>query len=442
MNAREASVLGQLLAYRTVLLLQGPNGPFFSRLRDALELAGVRVCKLNFNGGDDLFYRKGHVEHFGSPMTALEPFLRDLLAREEIEAIVVFGATRRPHRIATRLARELGIEVWAFEEGYFRPDYITLERGGVNADSPLAALTVDEIPQTGPVACRRRFPHAFRSMAWYSLCYFAAGMIAGRRYPRYRHHKPFGLHEAAAWLRAAWRKPLYRRRERPLVRALLGAEHPPFFLVALQVRSDSQIRVHSPWRRNEDFLAWVMCSFAAHAPPDTMLVVKHHPLDRGHADYRQAIDTLAARFGLAGRVVYVHDAHLPSLLQACDGLVTVNSTTGLQALHHRAPVIVLGRCFYDKPGLTTQGSLDAFWTRPGAVDLATYRRFRQYVIRTSQVNGSFYGNGGLLPWPEKAGAGWLRQVRLGLWVALLALVASARTPGWGLGALAGWMAQW
>lgn len=41
---------------RNVLLLQGPVGPFFSRLAHDLELAGASVHKVNFNAGDSLFY--------------------------------------------------------------------------------------------------------------------------------------------------------------------------------------------------------------------------------------------------------------------------------------------------------------------------------------------------------------------------------------------------
>ena len=41
---------------RRVLLLQGPIGPFFRNLGDDLIQAGATVHKINFNGGDWLFY--------------------------------------------------------------------------------------------------------------------------------------------------------------------------------------------------------------------------------------------------------------------------------------------------------------------------------------------------------------------------------------------------
>ncbi|SOY63384.1 capsule biosynthesis protein [Cupriavidus taiwanensis] len=399
--APEPASLDQIARHRRILLLQGPNGPFFARLRDLLAAKGCHVTKVNFNGGDDIFYRRGDVVRFMQPMVLWEATLRNLVAARRTDAIVVFGTSRQHHRLAARVAEALGIAFWAFEEGYVRPDYITLECGGVNADSPLATLAIAEIPTVKAPAKPRRFPHAFRKMALYSFVYFAGGMAGARRYPHYRHHKPFGLPELGQWIRAAYRKQVYRWQERPLREQLLANDHPHFFLVPLQVYNDSQIRTHSPWRRIEDFIEWTAHSFAQHAPADSVLVFKHHPMDRGHTDYAALVDACAKRFSAEGRIVYIHDAHLPSLLHRCIGLVTVNSTTGLQALFHRVPVIALGRCFYAKPGLTYQGPLDAFWNDPGAADMRVYTRFRNYLVRVSQINSSFYADDMLAPVPER-----------------------------------------
>ncbi|WP_454742851.1 capsule biosynthesis protein [Cupriavidus necator] len=397
----ERAGLHQLARYQHVLLLQGPNGPFFARLRDYLESAGRRVSKVNFNGGDDLFYRRGTIERFTQPMPAWEVFLRKLLVERRVDAIVVFGNSRRHHRIAARLAKEMGIAFWVFEEGYVRPNYVTLEADGVNADSPIATWELNALcPNPPQPAQRRNFKHAFGWMAWYSFLYFGGGISARRMYPHYRHHKPFGFHEIALWLRSAYRKHHYRRQECEINSRLLSDNHPPFFIVALQVYNDSQIRVHSPWRRIEDFIEWTIYSFVHNAPVDSILVIKHHPMDRGHTNYGKSIADCARRFGARDRVVYIHDAHLPSLLQRCSGLVTVNSTTGLQALYHRVPVIALGRCFYAKPGLTYQGSLDSFWTESPPVDTRTFTRFRNTLIHASQINSSFYADTTFVELPE------------------------------------------
>ena len=70
----------------------------------------------------------------------------------------------------------------------------------------------------------------------------------------------------------------------------------------------------------------------------------------------------------------------------------MNSTVGFSAIHHGKPVKPCGIAFYDMHGLTFQGALDDFWSaaptfRP---DPELYRRFREHVIRHTQLNGNFY----------------------------------------------------
>ena len=47
----------QPLANRNILLLQGLMGPLFRKLGQALLREGYGVHKVNFNGGDRLFWR-------------------------------------------------------------------------------------------------------------------------------------------------------------------------------------------------------------------------------------------------------------------------------------------------------------------------------------------------------------------------------------------------
>jgi capsular polysaccharide export protein len=137
-------------------------------------------------------------------------------------------------------------------------------------------------------------------------------------------------------------------------------------------------------------IATVLDSFAREAPGDAHLVFKHHPMDRGHRHYGRQIHETAVAAGVSERVHYVHDLHLPTLLRDARGVVLVNSTTGLSALFHGAPVKTLGRCLYDFAGLTHQGDLASFWGSPTRPDKDLYARFRNYLIGMTQVNGSFY----------------------------------------------------
>lgn len=381
--------------YRRVLLLQGPVGPFFRRVANLLQQRGTQVTKVNFNSGDDWFYPTGDIIRFTKPLDQWEAYLERLIIEGNYEAIFLFGDCRPIHSHVGRIAKSLDCAVWVFEEGYIRPDFITLERNGVNAFSPLAKLQPDQL-LTEPsmqVPNAVHFPNAFQCMAWQAFAYFFVMWLGTLRYSHYVHHKPTGFAEGFRWLRSWVRKIIYRSSEQTTVSQVLSEERKKrFFVFPLQVHSDAQLHAHGDCRAIQCCLRHVMESFARHAPGNDWLVIKHHPMDRGHTNYREIIESLVSELGLAGRVHYIHDVHLPTLLDHCKGLVTVNSTVGLQGLHHELPVITLGRSFYNKPGLTYQGDLENFWTTPWKPDHELYLLFRAWTIVKTQINSSFYAD--------------------------------------------------
>lgn len=378
---------------RHALLLQGPNGPFFARLGRALRARGARVTKVNFHPGDSLFYRGDGVLHWRRPMAEWGAFVRDLITREGIDAVYLFGDCRPMHRDAVAACRDLGVPVFVFEEGYLRPDYITCERGGVNGNSSLprdpdfyrrAAASLPELAPVQPVG--QSFGH---TAAWTILNAWAVTLF-GWRYPHYRHHRDVNaVRQCAAWVRGFARKLWYKTREEPLLDRLAGEWAGRYFFVPLQVHCDAQIS-HSPFASVEAFIEKVVASFAAHAPANTLLCLKHHPHDRPYRDYGRFLRDLGQRHGVADRLVYVHDLHLPTILRHARGTIAINSTVGLSSIHHDTPVIALGTAIYDLPGLTYQGELAAFFRDPGTVDRELYAAFFEYLRATTQINGSFY----------------------------------------------------
>lgn len=382
-----------LLQCSRVLMLQGPMGTFFNRVAAWLGEQGIVVKKINFSGGDWLFHRKLDAVDYKGKLSAFPAFLRDFLLQHDIDGVICFGDCRRYHAAAKPVADALGVPFFVFEEGYVRPDYITLECGGVNAHTSMPrspafyrALPDVEIPK--PQAAYPRFGRA----AWSSMVYYAASRALKPLYPNYRHHKILSVrYEARNWCRSWVRKHLNRRRDQPVFERLLREQDGKYFAVALQVYNDSQIRTHSQYDDVRDFIREVVASFAAGADAGHHLVFKHHPMDRGQRDYRRLLATLCEAHGVTGRVHYVHDVHLPTLLRRARGVVTINSTVGLSALYHYKPLKVMGRAMYDMEGLTFQGGLGEFWTAGTSFDRDLWRRYRSYVISQTQLNGAYYG---------------------------------------------------
>lgn len=383
---------------RRWLFLQGVASPFFPRLADSLGAGGDAIFRINFCGGDALYWGRRPAFAFRERVEQLPGFLETLFERHGFTDLVLFGNRRPVHRPAIALARQTGIRLHVFEEGYIRPGWITLEHGGVNGDSRLPRKPEwyrevnrrlpnhgDGLPVSTSLAVR----------AGEDLAYHLANLANPVLFPGYRPHRPHGAAlEYAGWVRRYAALPVLARFDAARIRRLL-ADGRPFFLLPLQLSADAQIIHYSPFRQMSEALEAVLRSFAATAPKDVGLVVKDHPLDTGLFDYRKFIGRLAAELDIGGRVLYLETGDLGPLFDRARGIVTVNSTTGLSALTRGRPVKVLGRAIYDLPGMTSQCSLDHFWQQPEVPDSALVAAFRNVVIHTTQVNGDFYTPAGI-----------------------------------------------
>jgi capsular polysaccharide export protein len=386
---------------RSFLFLQGLATPFFVRLARAVAGRGHAVHRVNICGGDGLFWPRLGAVHFRGRFADWRGFLGATLRESEITDIVLFGDCRPYHRVAVDLARARGIAVHVFEEGYFRPDWITLERGGTNAFSRLPRDPASVLRAAGREAAGEGAGEAggieplhvgggFSRRVLWEMANQLSTLILSPLYPHYRRHRAHHpLAEVGGWLKRLAKRPAERGYTRR-VSDYLKAAGRPYYLLPLQLETDFQIRRHSPFRTVTDVMKTVLDSFAREAPAEALLVIKLHPLDNGLVNFRRKAARLAGRLGLAERVLVIDGGHLPTLLAGSQGVVVVNSTTGLSAIHHNRPLKVLGRALFDMPGLTFQDSLDRFWTQATPPDAELFRAFRRVVLRRAQLNGSFF----------------------------------------------------
>ena len=384
------------LGVRHALLLQGPAGPFMLRFAHELHASGVRVTKVNFHAGDRLFFPPStgfaDVVPFREPFAAWDGFVRQLIRERHIDGVFVFGDCRWLHRRAVEAAEALGAKVWVFEEGYLRPDWITLEEHGVNGFSRMPrdpAFYREHDPGETPPSTPPG--PSFRYNGWYSTLNAMAFTLANGDFRFYAHHRDLNCWRHARWhVRSAWRKWRFGRAERGMLQRFTGELSGRYFFVPLQVHCDFQLR-HSPYDDVLEMVHEVVETFAEHGRPDDHLVFKHHPMDRAYREYGPLFAELRRTHGLGERLHYCHDLHLPTLLQHAKGTITINSTVGLQSVHHGTPVKVLGTAVYDMKGLVDGSSLAEFLQVPGpAPDEQLYRSFRRWLLHHNQANGNFY----------------------------------------------------
>ncbi|CAB3929629.1 capsule biosynthesis protein [Achromobacter insolitus] len=377
------------------LFLQGVCSPFFSRLATALRHQGHGVTKANFTVGDRVYWRQGQHLNYRGPMAGLPDFYQTIYASRSISDIVLFGDCRPVHKPAIALARSAGIRIHVFEEGYFRPHWITLERDGVNGNSTLPrdpAWYRDRADHVPHYDNGQPFHTAFWKRAAYDVGYnFWAGLNP-MLHRGVRSHVPYSpLTEYLGYIRRGIRLKYYandvKNKEKEL---LTSKDSKPFFLLPLQLATDAQIVHHSQFSSMAQAAHHVMRSFAANAADHTRLAIKIHPLDPGLVDYRTLVHIWARQLQIEGRVFFLESGNLPPLLTHTAGVITVNSTVGASAILHGKCTITLGNAIYDMAGLTYQGQLDNFWSTNERPDLKLFKAFRNVVINTCQLNGGFY----------------------------------------------------
>jgi len=374
-------------AQRAFLFLQGPPGPFFYRLAIEMEVRGVAVHRINLSGGDRLDWPHGAVDYldeFAEWPAFFDRFLHD----HHITDLLLFGDCRPYHVSAHGVAAQRGVRTHVLEEGYLRPDWMTLELEGVNARSTLSRDKNWFLDQAKNLPPERELPPitaSFRRRARDSYWYYH-NVVTGRlHYRNYRSHRSGSIiMEGLGWLWKFWRA---NSRSRDADVTLSRLEGEPFFVLPLQLSGDYQIRTHSSFPDMQSAAAYAISSFANHAPPDTHLLLKAHPLDCSFFNWSTFVEQHAKRHNLEGRLHFVDGGNLDQMSKSARGLVCVNSTSATLALGHGTPVCTLGEAIYNINGLTHQQHLDTFWSAPSPLEPGLYAAFRRVLVDRCLVRG-------------------------------------------------------
>lgn len=372
---------------RSFLFLQGPPGPLFRQLGEAILRRGCNVYRINLNGGDLRDWPDALV-NFRGRFSDWPVFFDDFLREHKITDIVLFGDCRPYHLSAHEVASLRQIRTHVLEEGYLRPHWMTLEQDGVNARSKLSRDKHWFRTQAEQLAPEPRLPPvtaSFRRRARDSYWYYHSVVTGRLRFPHYRSHRPGSiLLEGFGWLWKLFRERRLTMQTQDELRMIEGAPH---YVLPLQLSGDFQIRAHSPFPDMQSAAQYVIESFAAHAPSDAHLVLKAHPLDCGFFRWDKFTTNSARRLGLEGRLHFISSGELETMVEKARGLICVNSTSATLALARNVAVCCIGKAIYDLPGLTHQGHLDAFWTGPTPPEPGLYEAFRRVLVDRCLVRG-------------------------------------------------------
>ncbi|WP_082721382.1 capsular polysaccharide export protein, LipB/KpsS family [Burkholderia sp. ABCPW 14] len=226
---------------RSFLVLQGPASPFFEALCTTLLDRRHVVRRVNFCGGDLAYSGKEPKWNYVGPQSDLALWYGDVLGAGDFSDVLMFGDCRAIHRPAHAVAQSLGVKVHVFEEGYVRPDWITLEPFGVNGRSmlPLDPEWYRGQRETNPPG--QPTGYSLQTRSWHDIRYRMANAFHAWRFPNYQSHRPYnGLIEYAGLTNRFARLGRYRAEARRVTSALV-TERRPYYLRGGRANSDNRI---------------------------------------------------------------------------------------------------------------------------------------------------------------------------------------------------------
>jgi capsular polysaccharide export protein len=392
---------------KVFLFLQGPHSWFYRLLADRLESMGHRCLRIHVCFADWIFWGRTGGIHYRGSLKKWTPWLEDFLIKNGVSDIVLLGEQRGHHKAAAVLARKHKIRITVTEWGYLRPDWITFELEGMSGNSCFTKdpKEIKRIAESLPEPdFTVRYPDSFFELARNGFIADVGNWVFGFLYPGYRSHllmNPLmlyvftGLHR---W-RAARNSAGANRRVGELCE---GAARQPYFVFPMQIEADYQVRAYSKYTGLESALRDVIGSFSLHAPANSRLVVKLHPMDPATRPWKRIVARIASEYGAQDRVELIDGGPFDELAKRSAGVVTINSTCGVGAIMAGVPVKTLGEALYDVPGLTCHGPLDCFWTDAESPEIDLGRAYTKAVAACIQIKGGFFTRAGLSALVEEA----------------------------------------
>lgn len=444
---------------RSFLFLQGPHGDFFKKLSKRLVGIGNESFQICFNGGDIVDHSMHNCYLFIGKRESWPCYIRNFILDKKITDLILYGDKRYYHTSSIVICEQLNIRVWTYEEGYLRPDYITLEPDGVNSNSRIKSIYMENLyelhksKKISGTLLKEFYKYSVLNSYYeefsrkkldgqsdkkisrptslytdnYSVnvnnsfqndtlnCPMSIRVKAAIKnylgifflypfFPFYKWHREQRFaSEIFGWIYRKICDVLDLRQNNAVNKRIAGKEF-LYFVFPLQLDSDAQIKCASSFRDLTDAIECVLKSFCIHASKDCSLVIKLHPLYNSFFNCRRYISNLSESLNIKDRVLFISECSNKELISNSIGMVAINSTMGILALQHKKPVITLGNAIYAAPGLAQSSvangvyessALDRFWQNHYVPNKICINLFFNLMKSYSLVYGNFYSDEGI-----------------------------------------------
>ncbi|WP_079478041.1 capsular polysaccharide export protein, LipB/KpsS family [Halobacillus salinus] len=296
----------------------------------------------------------------------------------EIDTICMFNGYHWIDQVATYLAREKGLKTIFFEQGYFRPYTLTCDPEGINND---ASLPRDKAFYQDVQVNKQRFDHhlsspendELRHVEGEDLTQVAFVKLVSMLGSVMRIHPNFYAH--ISWYEAV----KYFLFKQAFKRKAVDQDPLPkeYLFIPFQVARDTQILYNSSIKSMEALVDLVyrhVQTVNEKHNRNIHLVFKEHPEDMPRNSYKK----LKKRYEDDPNVLFFQKQNVNELIKKSLGVITINSTVGIEALAEFKPVITLGEAFYNIDGVVHHCS--DLETLDGKIEAALYEPLNKTLI--------------------------------------------------------------
>ena len=382
---------------KTFLFLQGPVSLFSRHFASYLESQGATCLRINLCFSDWLYWLGKPSVNYRGKIDQWPEFLRNFIQENSVTTILYYADCFPYHRIARQIAGEMGIKAVAYENGYLRPNWLTLEKGGMSRNSHFP-VDPDDILEKG-----KKLPEPdntalssvnFWVESFWEVSYHLGNYFFHWTFHNYQADKYYNpLIDYLSHIPRLMKAKKLQAHAEELIEQLEQTDA-TYWLFPLQMQNDYQLRMNSPFNHQSEAIELVIRTFAQSAEQDEKLVIKIHPMDNGIEPWDEIISSLANRYGVINRVLFIDGGNLQKLIRNSKGVITINSTVGLHSLQAMKPVFVLGCAVYDIKGLTSDQSFQVFFQNPVAPDKNLLKAFVKLLAASIQVKGNYFTTDG------------------------------------------------
>lgn len=329
-----------------VLLLQGPIGNFFNEFAKYINQKGGIVHKIHFTYAEKLFYRQTNTFLYKQTLREWPHFFIRFVRKYKINKVYLMNDSRPYHRSIVKICHNMDIDMYAFEDGYFRPGFITLEPFGVNGNSHFSKYGYDDEINIEHVSVLQMNlkPKRLSRILFSLISNF--NFILSKNYQPYRPINSF--YWSVRLIRSFIEYKINKRKDSKQIKLISDdRESYKIFFIPLQVFDDTQIIYHSKFKDTYEFILEVLAAFASLNSRDFRVIIKQHPGDRGAINYRNFIKKKAKSLGLEKNIFFNVSTDANKIINISDGLILINSTLGINALLKGKSVYCAGSSVYE-----------------------------------------------------------------------------------------------